>query len=75
MAFVLSRFFGEYIFWFYLFLLFVIGCGLACLEVAANPYVSLLGRPETAASRINRAQSFNGMGCIFGSLTGGIYCF
>ena len=75
LAFVLSRFFGDYIFWFYLFLLFVIGCGLACLEVAANPYVTLLGAPETAASRINRAQSFNGMGCIFGSLLGGIYCF
>ncbi|MDR2916498.1 MAG: MFS transporter [Tannerella sp.] len=75
LAFVLSRFFGEYIFWYYLFLLFVIGCGLACLEVAANPYVTLLGEPETAASRINRAQSFNGLGCIFGSLLGGAYCF
>ena len=75
LSFVLSRFFGNYIFWFYLLLLFVIGCGLACLEVAANPYVTLLGEPETAASRINRAQSFNGMGCIFGSLLGGAYCF
>ena len=75
LSFVLSRFFGETIFWFYLLLLFVIGCGLACLEVAANPYVTLLGNPETAASRINRAQSFNGMGCIFGALLGGAYCF
>jgi FHS family L-fucose permease-like MFS transporter len=75
LAFVFSRFFGSYIFWFYLLLLFVIGCGLACLEVAANPYVTLLGEPATAASRINRAQSFNGMGCIFGSLLGGAYCF
>ena len=56
-------------------LLFVIGCGLACLEVAANPYVTLLGDKETAAGRINRAQSFNGLGCICGSLLGGIYCF
>ncbi|MDR2232563.1 MAG: MFS transporter [Tannerella sp.] len=75
LSFVLSRFFGEHIFWFYLLLLFVIGCGLACLEVAANPYVTLLGDPETAASRINRAQSFNGMGAIFGALLGGAYCF
>jgi len=75
MAFVLSRFVGDYIFYFYLLLLFVIGCGLACLEVAANPYVTLLGDPRTAASRINRAQSFNGLGCIFGSLLGGAYCF
>ena len=75
LSFVLSHFFGEYIFWFYLLLLFVIGCGLACLEVAANPYVTLLGEPETAASRINRAQSFNGLGCIFGAMLGGAYCF
>lgn len=74
-SFIFSSFFGPYIFWFYLFLLFVIGCGLACLEVAANPYVTLLGDPETAASRINRAQSFNGLGCICGSLLGGVYCF
>ena len=75
LSFVLSQFFGDYIFWFYLTLLFVIGCGLACLEVAANPYVTLLGEPETAASRINRAQSFNGLGCIFGAMLGGAYCF
>ena len=75
LSFVVSHFFGDYIFWFYLLLLFVIGCGLACLEVAANPYVTLLGEPETAASRINRAQSFNGLGCIFGALLGGAYCF
>ena len=75
LSFVLSRFFGDYIFWFYLSLLFIIGCGLACLEVAANPYVTLLGEPETAASRINRAQSFNGLGCIFGAMLGGAYCF
>lgn len=75
LAFILSRFFGSHIFGYYLFLLFVIGCGLACLEVAANPYVTLLGDKETAASRINRAQSFNGLGCILGSLLGGIYCF
>jgi len=74
-SFIFSSFFGAYIFWFYLLLLFIIGCGLACLEVAANPYVTLLGEPETAASRINRAQSFNGLGCICGSLLGGIYCF
>lgn len=45
------------------------------LEVAANPYVTLLGDRATAASRLNRAQSFNGAGCICGSLLGGLYCF
>jgi FHS family L-fucose permease-like MFS transporter len=74
-SFVLSGIFGGYIFEYYLLLLFVTGCGLACLEVAANPYVTLLGDPATAAGRINRAQSFNGLGCIFGSLLGGAYCF
>lgn len=75
LAFVASRFFGPYIFRFYLLLLFVIGCGLACLEVAANPYVTLLGDKETAAGRINRAQSFNGLGCICGSLLGASIVF
>lgn len=73
--FYFSPYAGKAVFFYYLFLLFVIGCGLACLEVAANPYVTLLGAKETAASRLNRAQSFNGLGCIFGSLLGGFYCF
>ena len=46
--------------------LFVIGCGLVILETAANPYASVLGSADTAASRLNLAQSFNGMGCILG---------
>ena len=49
---------------FFLFSLFVIGCGLTFLETAANPYVTELGDRETAASRLNLAQSFNGLGCI-----------
>lgn len=44
--------------------LFVIGCGLVFLETAANPYISELGDPATAPSRLNLAQSFNGLGCI-----------
>ena len=49
---------------FFLFSLFVIGCGLTFLETATNPYVTELGPRETAASRLNFAQSFNGLGCI-----------
>jgi MFS transporter, FHS family, L-fucose permease len=45
---------------FFLFALFVIACGLAFLETAANPYVTVLGNPSSAESRINFAQSFNG---------------
>ncbi len=60
---------------FFLFSLFIIGCGLTCLETAANPYVTVLGEPETAASRLNLAQSFNGLGWILGPLVGGLVLF
>lgn len=55
----------------FLLCLFVIACGLACLETAANPYAIVLGKPEGAARRINFAQSFNGLGWILGPLIGG----
>lgn len=52
--------------------LFIIGCGLAMLETAANPYAAELGANETAASRLNLAQSFNGLGGIVApALVGG----
>lgn len=60
---------------FFLFSLFVIGCGLTCLETAANPYVTILGAPEAAERRINLSQSFNGLGWIFGPLVGGYFLF
>lgn len=55
--------------------LFVLGCGLAFLETAANPYAAGLGDPTTSASRLNLAQSLNGMGCIFGPLIFGQILF
>ena len=60
---------------FFLFSLFIIGCGLTCLETAANPYVTVLGDPESGERRINFAQSFNGLGWIFGPLVGGFFLF
>ena len=52
--------------------LFIIGVGLAVLETAANPYVTELGDPETATSRLNMAQSFNGLGSMLApALVGG----
>lgn len=60
---------------FFLFSLFVIACGLVFLETAANPYMTELGDRETAASRLNLAQSFNGLGCICGPLVGGLLLF
>jgi FHS family L-fucose permease-like MFS transporter len=53
---------------YYLFLigLFILGCGLATLETAANPYTTKLGDKESAERRINFSQSFNGLAWIFG---------
>jgi FHS family L-fucose permease-like MFS transporter len=53
---------------FHLFLigLFILGCGLATLETAANPYTTKLGDKESAERRINFSQSFNGLAWIFG---------
>lgn len=59
----------------FLFALFVIGCGLTFLETAANPYVTELGAKETAASRLNFAQSFNGLGCICAPILTGLLLF
>lgn len=68
---------GEHASSFALFLgaLFILGCGLAVLETAANPYAAELGAPETAASRLNLAQSFNGLGSILGPVVVGGYLF
>ncbi len=41
--------------------LFIIACGLTFLETAANPYVTIIGPPETAIRRLNFSQSFNGL--------------
>jgi len=62
---------------FYAFLgaLFVIGCGLTFLETAANPYVTELGAKETASSRLNFSQSFNGLGCLFATFVVGQFLF
>ena len=59
----------------FLLALFVIACGLACLETAANPYSTVLGPRESAPRRINFSQSFNGLGWILGPLIGGLLIF
>ncbi len=59
----------------FLMALFIIACGLSCLETAANPYTTVLGPPAGAARRINIAQSFNGLGWILGPLMGGLFIF
>ncbi len=62
-------------FYAFLFCLFIIGCGLVFLETAANPYVTELGSKETATSRLNLSQSFNGLGGIFATFCIGQFLF
>lgn len=56
----------------FLFAFFVLASGITLLQVAANPYVTILGKPETASSRLNLTQAFNSLGTTvapyFGSL-------
>jgi FHS family L-fucose permease-like MFS transporter len=57
-------------FWIFLICLFFMGCGLATLETAANPYTTKLGPKESAERRINFSQSFNGLAWVIGPLIG-----
>lgn len=57
-------------FWTFLICLFIMGCGLATLETAANPYTTKLGPKESAERRINFSQSFNGLAWVVGPLVG-----
>jgi len=59
----------------FLLALFVIASGLSFLETAANPFVTVLGAPETAARRLNLAQSFNPLGSITGVFIGRMFIF
>ncbi|MBN8813662.1 MULTISPECIES: L-fucose:H+ symporter permease [unclassified Sphingomonas] len=55
--------------------LYVIAIGLAFLETASNPYITILGARETASARLNLAQSFYGVGAIIGPIVGGLFIF
>ena len=55
--------------------LFCLGFGICVLQIAANPYVALLGKEETASSRLNLAQGVNSLGTVIGPLLGGFLIF
>jgi len=55
--------------------LFIVGLGFAMLQIAANPYVTILGPERTASSRLNLAQAFNSVGTTIGPLIGGYLIF
>ncbi len=52
----------------YLVVFFVIATGMCFLETAANPYVTVLGNPETAPRRLNLAQAINGLGAFVAAM-------
>jgi FHS family L-fucose permease-like MFS transporter len=56
----------------FLLALFVLATGITLLQVAANPYVAILGEPATAASRLNLTQAFNSLGTTVGPWVGSI---
>src|SRR5450432_4829334 len=58
---------------FFLTALFIIASGLAFLETAANPYISVLGDPATSTHRLNFAQSFNGLAASLAPIIGGTF--
>ncbi len=53
--------------------LMVLAAGITALQVAANAYVSVLGPPETASSRLNLTQAFNSLGTTIGPYLGGLF--
>jgi MFS transporter, FHS family, L-fucose permease len=59
----------------FLVALFIVGLGFAMLQIAANPYVTILGPEKTASSRLNLAQGFNSIGTTIGPLIGGWLIF
>ena len=59
----------------FLMALFVVGLGFAMLQIAANPYVTILGPEKTASSRLNLAQGFNSIGTTIGPIIGGFLIY
>lgn len=60
-------------FWAFLLALFILSSGLACIETAANPYVTVLGPKDSAAARLSTAQAFNSVAYIIGPTVGGAF--
>lgn len=60
---------------FFLTALFILGLGFTILQIAANPYVTILGTEETAAGRLNLSQGFNSLGTTIAPIIGGYLIF
>src|ERR1700726_340055 len=57
----------------FLVALIILAGGITALQVSANPYVSVLGPPKTASSRLNLAQAFNSLGTTIAPYLGGLF--
>ena len=62
-------------YWLFLTALFILGLGFTLLQIAANPYVAILGKSETASSRLNLSQGFNSLGTTIAPIIGGFLVF
>lgn len=62
-------------FWAFLLGVCIIAAGLTFLETIANPYTTVLGDQQYAATRINLAQSCNGIGWVFGPIAGAAFFY
>ena len=62
-------------YWTFLFALFILAGGITILQMAANPYVALLGHPDTASSRLNLSQALNSLGTTIAPIIGGKLIF
>ena len=63
------------VFGLFLTALFILALGFTLLQIAANPYVALLGPSETASSRLNMSQGFNSLGTTLAPVFGGYLIF
>jgi FHS family L-fucose permease-like MFS transporter len=66
---------SSHLYGLFLFALFVLGLGFTILQIAANPFVAILGKPETASSRLNLSQAFNSLGTTIAPVIGGYFVF
>mgnify|MGYP001824952144 CR=1 FL=1 len=64
-----------HIYGFFLSALFILGLGFTLLQIAANPYVAILGPEKSASARLNLAQGFNSLGTTIGPVIGGFLIF
>jgi len=60
---------------FFLGALFLLATGVTLLQIAANPYAAILGRPENASSRLNLAQGLNSLGTTIAPIAGGLLLY